>query len=144
MILAKLQRFNPVEFSPFYRFSGLGEELDRLFDYTLSAPRVPVDLYEDKETLVVKVELPGFKKDDIALSLKEETLTISGARKEQQNEATFLRRETIAPGEFVRNVTLPFAVDADKIKAAYTDGVLTITLPKAEEAKPKHIPIDVK
>jgi HSP20 family protein len=104
-----------------------------------------LDIYEDKDGLVVHVELPGSKKEDIAISLEDGFLTVSGERKQnpQYDAATVCRCERVL-GRFERRITLPYPVEAGAIKAAYNNGVLTVTLPKAEEAKPKHIPIDVK
>lgn len=139
----------------------LRDELDNLFQQALKRPlrtpfdldlgRLPegclpaLDLYEDKDGLVAKVELPGMKKEDIAISLDNEVLTVSGERKQnpQPDGATACRCERVL-GRFERRISLPCQVDAGKIKAVYADGVLTVTLPKAEEAKPKQIPIDVK
>jgi HSP20 family protein len=159
MIFAKLQRPNYGGISPFHRMVTLRDELDNLFQLALGQPletpfdpdRLPegclpaLDLYEDNDGLVVKVELPGMKKEDIAISLEDGTLTVSGERKQDPrfDEATVCRCERVL-GRFERRVSLPCKVDAGKIKAAYTDGVLTVTLPKAEEAKPRQIPINIK
>jgi HSP20 family protein len=139
----------------------LRDELDNLFQQALTRPletpfgldpsRLPedclpaLDLYEDKDGLVVTVELPGMKKEEIAISLEDGLLTVSGERKQnpKHDAAAVCRCERVS-GRFERRVSLPCKVDAGKIKAAYTDGVLTVTLPKSEEAKPKQIPIDTK
>jgi HSP20 family protein len=104
-----------------------------------------LDIYEDKDGLVVKVELPGMKKEDIAISLEDGSLTVSGERKQnpQHAAAKTCRCERVL-GRFERRVSLPCPVDAGKITAVYTDGVLTVALPKAEEAKPKQIHVDIK
>jgi HSP20 family protein len=92
----------------------------------------------------VKVELPGMKKDEIEISLHDGVLTVSGERKTENEvkEGQTFRSERYF-GKFQRSVTLPTAVDAGKVKAAYKDGVLTIDLAKAEEAKPKQIEVSV-
>jgi HSP20 family protein len=92
----------------------------------------------------VKVELPGMKKEDINISLHDGSLSISGERKSegQYEDAEVYRAERFF-GRFQRSVTLPAAVAADKVKAQYKDGILTVTLPKTEEAKPKHIDVNV-
>jgi HSP20 family protein len=92
----------------------------------------------------VKVELPGLKKDQINLSLHEGVLTISGERKQEQEtkQGDTFRSERYF-GKFQRSVTLPTAVDSGKVKATYKDGILTVDLPKAEEAKPKQIAVSV-
>ena len=160
MILTRLQRLNR-GVSPFQRVVTLREELDNLFGQAFGQPvetpydsdpdRLPegclpaLDLYEDKEGLVARVELPGLKKEDIAISLHEGALTVSGERKQDpQLDAATVRRSERVVGRFERRISLPCKVDAEKIKATYTDGVLTVTLPKAEEAKLKNIPINIK
>ena len=101
-----------------------------------------LDIYEDKDKYVAKSELPGMKKEDIDVSLDGNTLTISGERKreEEKKEGDTYRSERYF-GRFQRTVTLPAAVDANKIQAIYKDGVLTVTVPKTEEAKPKQIEV---
>lgn len=104
-----------------------------------------VDVYEDKDNLLVKAELPGLKKEDIQISLDNGNLTLSGERKqeEKRQDAEVYRSERWV-GRFHRSVSLPCRVESEKIKATYSEGVLTVTLPKAEDAKPKQIPISVK
>jgi HSP20 family protein len=161
MIFTRLQRFNRGGVSPFHRMVTLRDELDNLFQQALGRPlETPfhpdasglpegglpaLDLYEDKDSWVVKVELPGLKKEDIAISLEDGALTVSGERKQnpKHDAATVCRCERVL-GRFERSIGLPGNVDAGKSKAAYTDGVLTVTLPKSEEAKPKQIPINIK
>jgi HSP20 family protein len=159
MIFTRLQSPNYGGVSPFHRAITLRDELHNLLQQALAQPletsfdpdRLPegclpaLDLYEDKDGLVVKVELPGMKKEDIAISLEDGTLAVSGERKQDPHldAATVCRCERVL-GRFERRVSLPCKVDAGKIKAAYTDGVLTVTLPKAGEAKPKQIPINIK
>ena len=149
-------RFKTSEaWDPFHQLSSLREEIDRLFDQPLAAYNTPqqfwlgggwptVDLYEDRDKLVVKVEVPGMKKEDIDISLHGEVLTLSGERKEEE---TFEKAETYRAerflGRFQRTLTLPVRVDASKVQAAYKDGILTVTLPKAEEAKPKQIEVKI-
>ena len=89
------------------------------------------------------VELPGLKKEEIEISLHDDTLTISGERKrEESSEQEFLTERLY--GKFQRSLTLPTAVDAEKVKASYKDGLLQVVLPKAEEAKPKQIEVALK
>jgi HSP20 family protein len=138
----------------FGRLSSLRDEIDRLFEAPLAALTAPaqllsgwtpaLDVFENKDNLVVKAELPGMKKEDIEVSFQDGALSISGERKGQENyeEAEVYRSERFV-GRFQRTVSLPTAVNGDKIKAQYNDGVLTITLPKTEEAKPKQINVNV-
>jgi HSP20 family protein len=139
---------------PFNRLSSLHEELDRLFNLAFPvstrceellvgwAPAL--DLSQDKNNVSVKVELPGMKKEEINITLHEGVLTISGERKheEEKKEGDVFRSERFF-GKFHRSVALPAEVKGDKVAAAYKDGILTVTLPKAEEAKPKQIAVNV-
>jgi HSP20 family protein len=135
-------------------WGNLREEVNRLFDTNLPEflplPRLmnawgpQLDLFEDKDNLVVKVEVPGMKRDDIDVSLQEGTLTISGERKsEDADKDAQTHRQERFYGRFQRSITLPMPVNDAQVKAAYNDGILTVTLPKAEEAKPKQISINV-
>jgi len=136
------------------RLTGLRDEIDRLFESPLaelarssrllSGWTPALDLYEDKDHLYVKLEVPGMKREDIDVSLHEGSLSISGERKseERHQDAEVYRAERFF-GRFQRTVTLPTPVAADRVKAQYKDGILTITLPKTEEAKPKHIDVNV-
>jgi HSP20 family protein len=138
----------------FGRLTDLRDEIDRLFEAPLSelartsqwlSGWTPaIDVYEDKDNLYVRAELPGMKKEEIDLSLHDGSLSISGERKNEsrQDEAEVHRAERFF-GRFQRTVTLPTPVAVDKVKAQYKDGILTVTLPKTEEAKPKHIDVNV-
>jgi HSP20 family protein len=138
----------------FGRLSSLRDELDRLFEspwaelsrtsQLLSGWTPALDVYEDKENFIVKAELPGMRKEDIDVSLHDGSLSISGERKsETKHEDAEVYRAERFFGRFQRAVTLPAPVAADKVKAQYMDGVLTVTLPKTEEAKPKKIDVAV-
>lgn len=137
---------------PFNRLASLQDEVNRLFDFawpsadsSLSSDWAPaLDVAEDKDRFLVELEVPGIKKEDIKLSILDHVLTVSGERKDervQREGATFRSERSF--GQFKRSVTLSSAVDADKVKASYKDGILSIELPKAEEAKPKQIDVSV-
>lgn len=124
-------------------WAGLEEQMDRLFEAALgesagmSAAGFPVDLYEDSAATYVRAELPGVNRADIGVELVDGTLQISAKRTRKVGE----RDET---AEFSRALTMPEgAVQADKISAAYENGVLTVTLPKREEAKPRKVSVTV-
>ena len=104
-----------------------------------------VDLYEDKDDIVVKAELPGIDRDDVHVNLTDHTLTIQGEKKhdEEVKEENFYRCER-SYGTFVRTLELPQDVQADKIKAAFKNGVLEVRMPKTAESKPKGISINVQ
>jgi len=154
MNLIRYQEPELTTWTPFNRLTSLRDEIDRLFD--LSMPTLTrdmglfsgwapsLDLFQDKDNVFVKVELPGMKKEEINISLHEGLLTISGERKreEKSGEGETFRSETYY-GKFHRSVTLPTMVDTGHVKAVYKDGILTVTLPKAEEAKPKQIEVGV-
>jgi HSP20 family protein len=134
------------------RLSSLRDEIDRLFDFSwpsrdsglFSGWSPALDVFDDKDNIVVKVELPGLKKDEINLSLHDGTLNISGERKyERENKEGETFRSERYFGKFQRTVALPATVDASKVNASYKDGVLTVELGKAEEAKPKQIAVSV-
>jgi HSP20 family protein len=154
MNIVKWQRPTLTTWPSFGRLSDLRDEIDRLFESPLteltrtsnllSGWTPALDVYEDKDNYTVKAELPGMKKEEIEVSLHEGSLSISGERKsESKHEDAEVYRAERFFGRFQRTVSLPSAVAADKVKAAYKDGVLTITLPKTEEAKPKHIDVAV-
>ena len=138
----------------FGRLSSLRDELDRFFEtpwnelartsQLLSGWTPALDIYEDNDNFIVKAELPGMKKEDIEVSMHAGSLSISGERKGESKEedAEVCRAERYF-GRFQRTVTLPAAVAAEKVKAQYKDGILTVTLPKTEEAKPKQIDVSV-
>lgn len=104
-----------------------------------------LDVRDDKDAFTVTLEAPGLKKNDFEISYHDGVLSIAGERKEETEtkDKNYFRRERFF-GRFARSVSLPAEVKADHISAAYRDGVLTVTLPKAEEAKPKHIQVNVK
>src|SRR5688500_11846552 len=150
----KIMRFQRPETanwgSSFDQLWNLRDEINRFFEadnggngldaFNTWAPAL--DVFEDKENIFVRIELPGMKKEDINISLHENTLTIAGERKnEKKYEGSQTAREERFFGRFQRSFTLPKAVEGGKVKASYKDGVLTVTLPKAAEAKPKQIQI---
>jgi HSP20 family protein len=135
------------------QFNTLRNEINRLFENPLAdfgasevfntwAPAL--DLYENKDNLVVTAELPGLKKENIDISLHEDNLTIAGGRKEekQYGEDETQRAERFY-ARFQRTLGLPKKVDVNAIKASYKDGILTVTLPKAPEARPRQIEANV-
>lgn len=151
-----LMRWQPAGVSNwpwFGRLNDLRDEIDRLFDLPLAEmARTPsilsgwtpaLDVYENKDNLVVRAELPGMKREDIEVTIHDDSLSISGERKmEQKPKDTEVYRAERFFGRFLRTVTLPSPVAVDKVKAQYVDGILTITLPKTEEAKPKQITVE--
>ena len=147
-----------VRFRPFGSLdrdvTDIQSEVNRLFDSFFgraaaspAGERVwtpPVDMYETKDELVVKVELPGVSEKDLHLSITGDVLGLKGERRweDQAKEEQYLRMERWY-GRFERLLPLPFPVQADKVKASYREGVLTVMLPKAEQIRAKDIKIDV-
>ena len=126
----------------FGRLASLQDELDRLFESPMQAWAPALDVHEDKNAYTIRVELPGMKREDIDVSLQNGALVISGERKtETIQEDVEVHRQERYFGRFSRALTLPTAVSGNQVKAAYKDGILTVTLPKAEEAKPKQITV---
>ncbi len=103
------------------------------------------DITEDKDNFILKLDLPGVSKEDVKISFNDGQLSISGERKQEKEtkESKFHRVERVY-GRYYRSFTLPSQIKTDKIDAEFKDGQLTITVPKAEEAKPKEIPIKIK
>lgn len=142
-----------VRWEPFREMRRVHEMIDRLMDEAFARSldtalpyEVPaLDMYETPEELVVKVSLPGVDPKDVDISVAGDTLTIRGERKQEQErqERDYLLRERRF-GAFARSIRLPVPVVADKAQAVYEHGVLTLTLPKAEEVKPKSIQVKVK
>lgn len=138
----------------FGRLSSLQEELDRLFASPLAelAADSPLcdgwcpalEVHEDKDKFVIKTDMPGVPKENINVSIHDGNLVISGERKSEtkKEDAKVLRSERFY-GSFQRVLSLPAGVASDKVKADYKDGVLSITLPKADEAKPRQIDVSV-
>ena len=127
-------------------WNGLETEIDRLFesalgDFASPAPehRFPVDLYEDKENTYVRAELPGLSREDINVEVVDGYLSINGTRKDTDDDG-----KVAASFALNRSIAIPEAVQAEKVSAAYEHGVLTVTLPKREEAKPRKVTIDIK
>jgi len=149
--------------SPLYQpadsFTRLRDEMDRLFDVAFPAlsslqrdggflgdwqGEFPIDLYQDKEAYVVRAELPGFRKEDLSVEVAAGILTVTGHQKTETGKKEKDADGTIQERRVSRSISLPEHVSAEKIQAAYENGVLTVTLPKHEEVKPRQIAIEVK
>ncbi|MGH9163095.1 MAG: Hsp20/alpha crystallin family protein [Vicinamibacteraceae bacterium] len=145
-----------VRFDPFRELATVHDRLNRVFD-DLAGKRwdddvmsrgdwLPaVDVYEnDDQNVVLKAELPGVAKEDVTLSIENNTLTLKGERKRSHEvkKGQYHRIERTYGG-FSRSFALPSTVDTEHVAADFKDGVLTITLPRKEEAKPRHIDVKV-
>jgi HSP20 family protein len=141
------------KWEPFSDLVSLRDDMDRFFETFFGQhPEdregfwTPIlDIEESNGNIVVKAEIPGMEKDEIKVSVRNNMLSISGERKQEieTKDKTFHRIEC-SYGKFSRTITLPSEIDADKIKAAYKDGVLNIVLPKPESMKPKQIEVEIK
>jgi len=144
---------NLIRWEPAREMMTLREAMDHLFDDAFTRPLTlrdgwsapAIDMYQTDGEIVVKASLPGVKADDVQINVSGEVLTIKGESKqmEEKNEKSWHMREQ-RWGSFERSVALPTEVVSDKAKAEFENGILTITLPKAEEVKPKIINIKAK
>lgn len=148
---------NLTRWEPAREMMTLREAMDRLFNDAFTRPlsmmreggstwsSLAIDMYQTDNDVVVKAALPGIKPDEVQISVHDEILTIRGETKheDEQKEQSWHIRER-GWGAFERSVMLPAAVVADRAKADFENGILTITLPKSEKAKPKTITIKPK
>jgi len=144
---------NLIRWEPARDFMTLREAMDHLFDDAFTRPlsirdgwSVPaIDMYQTDDELVVKASIPGFKAENVQISITGDVLTLRGEVKQEdeKNEKAWHIREQ-RWGSFERSVALPTQVVADKAKAEFENGILIVTLPKAEEVKPKTITVKAK
>lgn len=136
------------------RKDGLTRHIDRMFNDFFSFPTVwaeqdsdfipRVNIVDGKDSISLTFELPGMKKEDIKVTVKDNILNVSGKREfsEEKKEENYVRTE-ISTGSFCRTFTLPDTVNSEKVSADYKDGMLTVKLAKLEEVKPKEIDVQV-
>ena len=126
-------------------YSGLENEINRLFSSAIADlagtaravyPQFAADLFEDKDNVYVRAELPGFNREDIGVEIVEGTLVIQASRKQPQADGA----ESVS---FSRSLSVPEQIQSDKVAASYENGVLTVTLPRREETKPRKITVSV-
>src|SRR6185295_1261015 len=134
--------------NPIREMLAMQTALDRMFDDTRrggfdSGSALALDVHEDDQNYHVVTSLPGVKPDNINVSLHDGVLTITGEIPEETRENTQTLMRERSYGKFSRSIRLPMAVDSNKVEASFDNGVLTLTLPKTEEAQPKQIPVRV-
>ncbi len=139
------------KYDPFREIRTLQDEVNRLFsnsfangrDEAMSGAWLPkVDIFENKENLVLEAELPGMTRDDFELSFENNVLTLKGERKfEKKDEGDNYHRVERSYGSFTRSFTLPNSVTVDGVKAEFNNGILTVALPKREETKARKIEV---
>ena len=146
-----------VKWDPFRNVAALQDRINRIFDesfsrtadvdddISMSAWKPSVDIYETDEAIILKAELPGIKKEDVSVEIKDNVLTLKGERIEDKEikEGSYFRKERCF-GTFSRAFNLQHRVQPDKIKAKFKDGILEIEIPKPEEEKPKQITVKVE
>ncbi len=142
-----------VRYDPFRDLRSLQDEVNRLFSTNLSrtfddegmargAWNPSVDIYENKDQIVLEAELPGMKREDFDLSIENNVITLRGERRfEKQDEGDNFHRVERSYGSFARSFTLPQTVQTDQVAAEYRNGVLRVTMPKREEIKARRIEV---
>ncbi|MFQ6059246.1 MAG: Hsp20/alpha crystallin family protein [Anaerolineae bacterium] len=142
---------------PFRDLISLREAMDRLFEESFVRPprrgwlipweveELPIDMYETEDHVVVKTAVPGVKPEDIDITITGDTLTIKGETKaeEEIKRENYIRQER-RYGAFSRSVSLPAGLETDQAEATFENGILTLTIPKAEEVKPKVIKVKAR
>ncbi|MFH1943643.1 MAG: Hsp20/alpha crystallin family protein [bacterium] len=144
-----------VRCTPFRDLVNIQDEMNRIFNafFTRSPEKAEegsllwtplVDIVETDEEITVMAEIPGMRKEDVKISIQDNILTLKGEKKQEKesNKKNSHRMER-SYGVFEKSFSLPSSIQTDKVKASYKDGILTIHLPKAQEAKPKEIDISV-
>lgn len=152
--VAPTHGYRSVSNDPFRELFELQRGINQLFGESFGTPREDValkawapavDVYEDENSFLIKVELPEINREDVKVSLNENTLSISGERRvENEDKRENYHRVERSYGQFYRSFTLPPNVNGERISAQFKDGVLRLTLPKREEAKPKQIEVNVE
>ncbi|ABQ28054.1 Hsp20/alpha crystallin family protein [Geotalea uraniireducens] len=144
-----------VKYNPFKDLRTMQEEMNHLLDLAWNREsgedlkegiwQPPVDIYEDRDSVVIKAEVPDIDQKDIEVKIENNTLTLRGERKQnlEVKKENYHRVERYF-GTFQRSFTLPHTIDQEKVEAVCDKGVLTVVLPKKEETKPKQIKVEVK
>jgi HSP20 family protein len=138
--MASLRRLNTILDDAFSSWPFQSQETGSLTSSWIPA----CDVFEDQDAVKIVAEVPGVRPEDVKISLENNLLTIRGEKRQQAEEKTErVHRYERSYGSFERAFSLPTTVDPDKIAASYTNGILTVTIPKAERARPREIPVKV-
>jgi HSP20 family protein len=132
---------------PFAEMRRLQDEVNRLFSshqLTPSASFPPVNAFANEDGIALSAQLPGVEQDDLDISVFRDTLTLRGKRQPATDQRQAYHRRERGHGEFVRNISLPFSVDPDRVEATVQNGVLRLSLHRPEQDKPKRIKISAQ
>ena len=132
---------------PFGEMRRLQDEVNRLFSSYQFAPTAafpPVKAYANEDGIALTAQLPGVSQDDLDISVFRDTLTLRGKRQPEGTDRQAYHRRERGQGEFVRNISLPFSVDPDRVEATIQDGVLRISLHRPEQDKPRRIKVSAQ
>ena len=144
-----------IRWEPFREMMSLSQAMDRLLEDSfirparlwpeLRAGELPIDMYQTKDEVVLKATLPGVKPEEVDTTITGDTLTIKGEHREEKEtkEEDYLYKEH-RYGAFSRSVTVPMQIESDKAEAVFENGILTLTIPKSEQVKPKQIKVKAK
>ena len=145
--MSNMQRYNP-----FSELVSLREAMDRLFEDSFISPRlsnvwggsrgVGSNLYETAEGYTLQIPMPGVKPEDVEITVRQDTVNVKWESKMQTPEGATAHWSYLQSGQFQQSFTLPSSVDADRVQASYNDGILTLSLPKVEQAKTRTIKIN--
>ena len=143
--MANLTRYNP-----FNEAVSLREAMDRLFEDSYISPRVAgpfggrgvtANLFETPDSFILQVPMPGVKPEDVEITAQQDTLSLKWETKAQVPEGATVHWHGFGAGQYQQTFTLPASINADRAEASTADGVLMLTLPKAEHAKPRQIQV---
>ena len=148
MLLRRVWPSRPTFDNTFGDFENVRRDMQRLLDAVESGSEVgagvfpPLNVTQDDDHFYVRAEIPGIKASELSITAVRNRVSLAGKREiQRENERVSYHRKERAEGSFNRTVTLPTEVDATRVDARYADGVLTLTLPKAEETKPRQITV---
>ena len=150
MLVRRVWPSRPTFDNPFADFDSARREMRRLFDAVAGDASgdvgagvfPPMNITQDDDNFYLRAEVPGIKPSELSISAVRNRVSIAGKREiQREHDRVSYHRKERAEGAFNRTVTLPTEVDAERVDASYADGILTLTLPKAEEAKPRQITV---